>query len=95
MSALAAKNAIDVHEGRDFKVQMSRLIQRIEAQPSSLEPFAKGGLWDQPVSAAHDRPDDSSNPVAPTILQKKPFGENVEGLSHCRDESYSSMSVLK
>ena len=28
-----------------------------------------------------------SNPVTPTIFQKKPFGENVEGLSHCGDES--------
>jgi hypothetical protein len=34
-----------------------------------------------------DRPDDSSNPVAPTVFRKKPFGENVEGLSHFRDES--------
>ena len=35
-----------------------------------------------------------SNPVAPTILQKKPFGENVEGLSHFRDESYGFMIVF-
>jgi len=27
-----------------------------------------------------DRPDNSSNPVAPTVFRKKPFGENVEGL---------------
>ena len=24
-----------------------------------------------------------SNPVAPTIFVKKPFGQQVEGLSHC------------
>ena len=28
-----------------------------------------------------------SNPVAPTFLRKKPFGENVEGLSHCGSRS--------
>jgi hypothetical protein len=25
--------------------------------------------------------------VAPTVFSNEPFGENVEGLSHCRDES--------
>ena len=29
-----------------------------------------------------------SNPVAPTILQIEPFGECVEGLSHCEVEVY-------
>jgi hypothetical protein len=33
--------------------------------------------------------------AAPAIFQKKPFGENIEGLSRCGDESYSSMSVFK
>jgi hypothetical protein len=28
-----------------------------------------------------------SNPVAPTFFRMKPFGKNVEGLSHLRDES--------
>jgi hypothetical protein len=28
-----------------------------------------------------------SNPVIPTIYRKKPFGENVEGLSHFADKS--------
>jgi hypothetical protein len=28
-----------------------------------------------------------SNPVAPTIFRKNPFGENVGGLSLCGDES--------
>jgi hypothetical protein len=28
-----------------------------------------------------------SNPVTPTRRDKKPFGENVEGLSYCGDES--------
>jgi hypothetical protein len=31
-----------------------------------------------------------SNPVAPTFFRKKPFGENVEGLSHCGDKSYAN-----
>ena len=29
-----------------------------------------------------------SNPVAPTILQIEPFGENVEGLSLCQTKTY-------
>ena len=37
----------------------------------------------------------SSNPVAPTIFRNKPFGEYVEGLSHCEDASYRSTSVFK
>ena len=36
----------------------------------------------------------NSRPVAPTIFLEKPFGENVEGLSHCGDRSYSSTSVF-
>ncbi len=35
-----------------------------------------------------------SNPVAPTILQKKPFGENVEGLPHFGDQRYNSKLVF-
>jgi len=31
---------------------------------------------------------DEPNPVAPTILRNEPFGEYVEGLSYCGDESY-------
>src|SRR5208283_512889 len=30
-----------------------------------------------------------SNPFAPTVFREKPFGENVEGLSHCGDKSYA------
>jgi hypothetical protein len=37
----------------------------------------------------------NSRLVAPTILQKKPFGENVEGLSHCGDDSYGPQIVFK
>ena len=33
------------------------------------------------------RPDDSSDPVAPTVFQKNPFGENVEWLFHCGNQS--------
>src|SRR5437660_8584391 len=33
-----------------------------------------------------DREVGGSNPLAPTFFRKKPFGENVEGLSHFRDE---------
>lgn len=31
----------------------------------------------------------NSRLVAPTILRNEPFGENVEGLSHCGDQSYA------
>ena len=33
-----------------------------------------------------------SNPVAPTIFRNEPFGENVEGLSFCRANSYVELS---
>jgi len=34
-----------------------------------------------------------SNPVAPTVVRNKPFGEHVEGLSHFGDESYVASGV--
>src|SRR5207302_10990708 len=34
-------------------------------------------------------------PVLSTIFRNKPFGEYVEGLSHCEDASYRSTSVFK
>jgi hypothetical protein len=36
-------------------------------------------------SKVRDREVGGSNPLAPTFFRKKPFGENVEGLSHFRD----------
>jgi hypothetical protein len=35
-----------------------------------------------------------SNPVAPTVFRKKPFGENVEGLSYFRRESCAPRIVF-
>jgi hypothetical protein len=35
-----------------------------------------------------------SNPLAPIVFRNEPFGENVEGLSHCGDTRYSSMNVF-
>ena len=37
----------------------------------------------------------SSNPVAPTLFGNEPFGENVEGLSHCGDGSCGSQIMFK
>jgi hypothetical protein len=37
----------------------------------------------------------SSNLPGPTFFGNEPFGEGVEGLSHCGDETYSSMSASK
>jgi hypothetical protein len=36
----------------------------------------------------------SSNPVASTSFRKKPFGDNVEGLSYFRDERYAVQCQL-
>jgi hypothetical protein len=36
-----------------------------------------------------------SNPAAPTLFQKKPFSENVEGLSHCGDESCAIETLVQ
>jgi hypothetical protein len=35
-----------------------------------------------------------SSPLTPTNVEEKPFGENVEGLSHCGDESYAVEGFL-
>jgi hypothetical protein len=45
--------------------------------------------------AAEDRRQLGSNPVVPTFFRNEPFGENVEGLSHCGDESCGSQIVFK
>ena len=36
-----------------------------------------------------------SNPASPTVFQKEPFDENVEGLSHCGDGSCGSQIMFK
>src|SRR5579871_672015 len=42
-----------------------------------------------------DRKVAGSNPVAPTFCREKPFGENVEGLSHCGDKSYAFEAAVQ
>lgn len=36
-----------------------------------------------------------SNPVAPTIFRNEPFGEYVEGLSHCGANRYAIESAVQ
>jgi hypothetical protein len=36
-----------------------------------------------------------SNPAGPTIFSDQPFGEDVEGLSHCGDESYAFETAVQ
>ena len=43
--------------------------------------------WEHEVSG--------SSPLTPTSLDKKPFGENVEGLSCCGDASYAAEAEFK
>ena len=46
------------------------------------------GAWLSLVErTVRDREVGGSNPLAPTFLRNEPFGENVEGLSHCGDKS--------
>jgi hypothetical protein len=42
-----------------------------------------------------DREVAGSNPVAPTFFRNEPFGENVEALCVCEDESYYLSIVFK
>jgi hypothetical protein len=45
-------------------------------------------VWDQGVGG--------SNPLAPIFFQGKPFGQQVEGLSHFQSESYvADLAVQK
>jgi hypothetical protein len=37
----------------------------------------------------------SSNPVTPTFREAKPFGEQVEGVSHWWHETYGSQGVVQ
>jgi len=48
-------------------------------------------------SPAPDFPEKKFNSrlVAPTFFRNEPFGENVEGLSHCADGSCGSQIVFK
>jgi len=36
-----------------------------------------------------------STPVAPTFREIKPFGEHVEGLSHCGNETYAIEAAVQ
>jgi len=52
--------------------------------------FAPSVIHQTVVHRSRQLFEESSNPVASTIFKRKPFGENVEGLSHCGDENYNS-----
>ncbi len=60
-----------------------------QLEPSVCSAFAARQPWQksqgQSQSSVTTILSAASNPVAPTFLRKKPFGENVEGLSHCGD----------
>jgi hypothetical protein len=36
----------------------------------------------------------NSRLVTPTLFRNKPFGDHVEGLSYCEDESYRTQSMF-
>jgi hypothetical protein len=44
----------------------------------------RGSVWLERL--VRDQEVAGSNPVAPTVFRKKPFGEHVEGLSHYGNE---------
>jgi len=50
----------------------------------------------QPDFPASDPDEKKSNNrlLAPTFFRNEPFGENVEGLSHCGNQSYNSELVF-
>jgi hypothetical protein len=53
----------------------------------------RGSAWLERL--VRDQEVAGSNPVAPTILQIRPFGENVERLSLCSDETYVGQSAVQ
>jgi hypothetical protein len=52
----------------------------------NLHEYAGLLLWEPKVAG--------SNPVAPTIFRNQPFGEYVEGLSHCVNKGYGSTNLF-
>src|SRR5262249_55112076 len=48
---------------------------------ATISPTGRSSAWLERVVWDHEVA--GSNPVAPTVFKDKPFGKNVEGLSHC------------
>ena len=72
------RDATSIHAIQHLYLQHEQTA--LNCLPASVLEIVKRVLRDQEVA--------SSNLVTPTVCQKKPFGENVEGLSHCGNESY-------
>ena len=62
---------------------------------STLRKVAGYGLPGRTANACHHRGDEGSNPLPSTIWNRKPFGENVEGLSYCGAKSYVVESAVQ
>ena len=76
-----------------FSLPESCTKQRSQVQPLVQPSFATAGIavicWPNELDSLTGGVEVAgSNPVSPTIFQTKPFGQQVEGLSHCRDKTY-------
>ena len=78
----------DLPPGDSSHVAESEPICNNQSCREGRLPFAtagRGAVWLARLNGVQKVA--SSNLVAPTFLRKKPFGENVEGLSHCGSRS--------
>ena len=62
---------------------------------SVVQPDPSQSKQESVARLVRDREVAGSNPVTPTILQIGPFGENVERLSLCGDETYVAQSTVQ
>ena len=60
-----------------------------------MKKLGKTSISQDLVSVFRDQEAGGSNPLAPTFCRNQPFGENVEGLSHCGSRSCGSIVAFK
>ena len=74
-------------------VWINYLVFADVGEPELLSIPGRSSVWLERL--VRDQEAGGSNPLAPSVVENKPFGENVEGLSHLRGENYAAESEVQ
>src|SRR5262249_54274724 len=101
--ALAGHSARRGEPGRkSASVRWASYLRAVPCNRRRLAELRCARRWggpDRPSATAESQeethPGLSSNPVAPTFFQRRPFGGNVEGPSHCGNKIYVIQTAVQ